>query len=401
LKKVEEWNKSVGGFVPAHLETGIDIMPGHGDGCGGTDDSFIEMRVPVSTIFDICNSSENACNFIEITGVLSNAGGSDNSNFCQSPSLKLNLPINLPPKADFIMPDTVCRTAPDQYPEITFDAASLSVDNDVLAGRDSLYYVWESEDVTAIFSNPMGWADDLSELNTLYTPGKAGAFQISLTLVDHYGCKSTTSGSGSAEYTLTVLSEETNYCKALPVSLVYFGAELVGPKTALLTWETASEINTKSFRIERKTSVSNGFRTIAEIEAKGDAETFVKYNHYDRTLPKKTDYVFYRLISRDYDGSEQHSEVISLYPNPELSTDIILYPNPVEGQLSVQFLDLNLNGQIEIISMTGSKVMAQDVGSVIDRGSMNIDLRNLPSGQYVFIFRDESGKIISKKFFKD
>jgi len=75
---VEEWDAQTGAFIPSST-FGVGALPGNGDGCAGTDAAFIEMKIPISRIFDPCIPIPGACSYIELTSVLANAGGAPTS----------------------------------------------------------------------------------------------------------------------------------------------------------------------------------------------------------------------------------------------------------------------------------------------------------------------------------
>lgn len=90
----------------------------------------------------------------------------------------------------------------------------------------------------------------------------------------------------------------------------------------------------------------------------------------------------------------QHAQTLSLEENP-FATAITLYPNPAKNTLQLNTEDRTIN-QINIYTMTGSKVLQLDVGTI----SPTINISNLASG--VYFVQLYSGKNVTlKKFVKE
>ena len=81
-----------------------------------------------------------------------------------------------------------------------------------------------------------------------------------------------------------------------------------------------------------------------------------------------------------------------------------VYPNPVSGELSIQFNDGLLSAyKLEIYSINGEKIIDQAIYAKNISGILHtrIQLNNLRSGSYILkITNKKSGKITSKKFIK-
>ncbi|WP_310992984.1 T9SS type A sorting domain-containing protein [Aequorivita marina] len=90
----------------------------------------------------------------------------------------------------------------------------------------------------------------------------------------------------------------------------------------------------------------------------------------------------------------KHAQTLSLEENP-FNTAITLYPNPTTNTLQLNTQDKIIN-QINIYTMTGSKVLQLDVDSI----SPTLDVSSLASGVYYIQFY--SGKNVAlKKFVKN
>jgi len=90
----------------------------------------------------------------------------------------------------------------------------------------------------------------------------------------------------------------------------------------------------------------------------------------------------------------KHAQTLGLEENP-FATAITLYPNPAKNTLHLNTLDKTIN-QVNIYTMTGSKVLQLDVDTV----SPTVDVSNLASG--VYYVQLYSGKNVAlKKFVKE
>ncbi|MEI6185477.1 MAG: hypothetical protein WCP65_08105, partial [Bacteroidota bacterium] len=92
---------------------------------------------------------------------------------------------------------------------------------------------------------------------------------------------------------------------ALPVTLTYFKVQ-GGKLYNTLSWQTATEINTSHFNIQRSTT-GKDFTTIGKVPAKGASE--YTFNDNEKSAAKT---LYYRLEIVDKDGTISYSEVREL-----------------------------------------------------------------------------------------
>jgi hypothetical protein len=129
-----------------------------------------------------------------------------------------------------------------------------------------------------------------------------------------------------------VCQEEQNvlvFDPALPLTLLDFTATAAEDHT-LLRWTTVDEVGVQYHDVERSTDDRQDWKRVARIEAAG---TTREQRDYTATDPFPVDRAYYRLRSRDYDGSEQFSPIVHLRRTPERS--IRLHPNPVDDLLTI------------------------------------------------------------------
>jgi hypothetical protein len=146
-----------------------------------------------------------------------------------------------------------------------------------------------------------------------------------------------------------------NGTNALPVDLTYFEAT-AGPDGVQLTWETYLERNNDYFQIEGSIDAEN-FETISIIQGHGTNSTTQRYS-YLHTFPS-AGVNYFRLRQVDYDGTNEISETISVFVDPQkIPFSCTVFPNPtVNGRFTlrsslksdkeiIQIHLLNLNGQV-------------------------------------------------------
>lgn len=111
----------------------------------------------------------------------------------------------------------------------------------------------------------------------------------------------------------------------LPLRLVAFTG-IQENSTNKLQWQTADEVNTKSFELESSKDGRN-FKQIATLQAVSKGNN--SYGYTDVTTYKGT--LYYRLKMIDIDETFTYSRMVSL--NREGKALMNLYPNPVAESL--------------------------------------------------------------------
>ena len=161
---------------------------------------------------------------------------------------------------------------------------------------------------------------------------------------------------------LTVLSQ------VLPVELISFQAQNTEGGN-LLTWQTATEVNTAYFDIESSTD-GKTFQKIAETKAKGKAAT---YEYIDRHPLSITTY--YRLKMNDLDGTSSYSNVVSVSQNRP--SKIKIYPNPTRDNITIDLGETE-QATIQLMDILGKVILEKDKQS----GQVLLDMSSLAAGVY-------------------
>jgi hypothetical protein len=121
----------------------------------------------------------------------------------------------------------------------------------------------------------------------------------------------------------------------VPVELTYFKAEKLGDRDALLTWETATELNNEGFEVHRSSDFGQMFETIGFVRGQGVSNSITEYKYKDEQVGLISSRVCYRLRQVDYDGRFEFSDVICINFKREERQSV--YPNPTDGIVNLEF----------------------------------------------------------------
>jgi hypothetical protein len=173
---------------------------------------------------------------------------------------------------------------------------------------------------------------------------------------------------------------ESEGLNPLPIDLISFTAKTNG-NVVDLNWETASEINNDYFTIERSEDAID-FEPVATVGGAGNSTSTLNYSIID--FDPLLGVSYYRLKQTDFDGAFEYSaiEAVNFTGKSEGDPSILIVPNPVHGDKSINVLITNFPKNSEVsISMfdlygksiysktlyTDSKGIALDV-IITDRG---------------------------------
>ena len=170
---------------------------------------------------------------------------------------------------------------------------------------------------------------------------------------------------------------DNSYCVSpLPVDLIDFTAT-EAHLDVLLSWQTKSETNNKSFQIERYTD-DNDWQQIAEISGAGTSSNQNNYSFLDQNISSQ--HIYYRLKQIDFDGKITQSEVIGI-DRSEISNDISIsvYPNPTSDRLVI--LGKNIQ-HFNIINSIGQQINMDGLIESNTKNQLVLDVSRLKNGVY-------------------
>jgi Secretion system C-terminal sorting domain len=159
----------------------------------------------------------------------------------------------------------------------------------------------------------------------------------------------------------------------IPIELVEFSGKRVN-HVSQLTWQTATEINSSNFDIERSDDAQK-FSSIGQVKAKGNSGTPQYYSFLDDKKVNGT--VYYRLKANDLDGKMTYSKTIALSDAYTEKTRV--FPNPFGKKLSIQ---LNESGNLEDFDLTLTDVSGRTVLQQKAQTAIEWSTDQLPSGIY-------------------
>ncbi|MDP5170837.1 MAG: DUF5060 domain-containing protein [Bacteroidia bacterium] len=169
-----------------------------------------------------------------------------------------------------------------------------------------------------------------------------------------------------------------NTALVLPVELSYFQANQAEEGQVELTWNTAQELNSDRFEVERSANGSD-FVKIGTVKAKGLSSEPTTYQYSDRGMPGGI--VKYRLHMVDIDGTSQYSsieEVLIQEPGwkffPIPAHDHIMIGLPQSG-----FVE---GVNVKLYAINGMLVKSWSIPASL-AGEVQIDLAGVAPGEYL------------------
>ena len=168
----------------------------------------------------------------------------------------------------------------------------------------------------------------------------------------------------------------------LPIELLSFNASS-DKKKIDLDWSSNRESNFYGYELQRSKTGEN-FHKIAFVE--GQNKPMVQnYSYQDADIDFNQIY-FYRLKMIDLDGSFEYSTVRNASIKSAVNT-INLYPNPLSDTrlLTIQS-SFSQDLKLDVYNSSGKHVWT----GLVSDGNGIIDLKDLPSGAYVYRIRSEN-----------
>ncbi len=171
---------------------------------------------------------------------------------------------------------------------------------------------------------------------------------------------------------------------SLPVTLQSFKVQ--GFKSFnIINWQTATEINTSHFNIQRSTT-GKDFTTIGKVNAKGASE----YSFNDPLATEDTRFkkLYYRLQIVDKDGALSYSEVREL---SIINSPLSITPNPAKDNVTVSGANLK---QVKLLDNLGRVVAVKEVAN---SSTVSIPVSQIAKGIYMVQATFKDGSIKTEK----
>lgn len=173
------------------------------------------------------------------------------------------------------------------------------------------------------------------------------------------------------------------YNAALGVELTRFDANCESGGVNL-EWETASEINSSHYIVEKS---MNGidWQVIETIPAAGNSHESLVYRIKDK-VDDLNDVIYYRLTQVDLDGTKTTYDVISKWCN---DSQLVVYPNPTTGLF--YFNGLQGESTIQLFDNQGKLLKEMQV-----ENGKSIDLSDYTNGMYYYTILNATERIQGK-----
>jgi hypothetical protein len=210
----------------------------------------------------------------------------------------------------------------------------------------------------------------VSDPGTVASPKlRTGSYSIDITTIDANG--------GVTTQTVAFIIPAA----PLPVVLTALTAQAVQNRDALLTWTTASEVNSAYFEVERSLN-GTSYTKIGQLAAKGNSTIASNYTFTDANVAARaTGAVYYRLRQVDLDATASYSPVRTVSFTKVAAVALSLYPNPAQNATTLDVSALPATGtyQVLVLDATGRAVRTVSVGG----GQLQtLSLTDLASGTY-------------------
>ena len=190
---------------------------------------------------------------------------------------------------------------------------------------------------------------------------------------------------------------------SLPVKLISFSGLINKNNQGILHWVTSSEINSKSFSIEKSSDAST-FVEVGSVMSKavnGNHKGQLGYDFIDELVNDGT--VYYRLKQVDKDGKVSYSKVIKLITNKNVGL-VSIYPNPTTANNIKVHIEVADSQKVSIrITDIAGKVVYSSLNTSLSAGKNDIIITgktSLPKGVYtVEVLLNEKKEVIGKSRF--
>jgi hypothetical protein len=178
---------------------------------------------------------------------------------------------------------------------------------------------------------------------------------------------------GNCSTYITILNTIGN-CTVLPIewlSISVYPTPYSHPKTAIIDWATATELNSSHFIIERSVD-GLSFEDIGQVKAANKASTY----RFIDTNPI-ADVLYYRIRQVNFDGQFTYSKIVSVKMG-NLDNKFTVYPNPMKDHLMV---NTNFEGDytIDLFDITGKLLQSHKANQL----SLQLSTSDLPAGIYM------------------
>ncbi len=170
-----------------------------------------------------------------------------------------------------------------------------------------------------------------------------------------------------------------------PAELVLFDGVAKGDVNELV-WETASELNTAWYIVERSIDNKDAWQELGRVKAAGNSLTALNYNFTDA---KPLTLGYYRLKMVDVDGTFEYSNSIVLDRKEGGKGIVEIFPIPTDNEVTVQYeVGRNTDVSFTVTDVLGRIISQQTVEASTGLNYYTADMTNQATGLYFVTFSD-------------
>jgi|GEM_PF-1120109 len=156
-----------------------------------------------------------------------------------------------------------------------------------------------------------------------------------------------------------------------------------------IRWNTVDEENTDKFIVE-KSNDGVTFTSIGSVKAKGSGNG--SYILEDVRPVKGFNY--YRVKAIDVNRAFRYSSVVSAQFNNAPKASMVIYPNPVQGQATLQLANLDAGTyQLKVRDLTGRTIVQRTVAIANNYAVLDLPLQQIAAGSY-FVQLETAQRIV-------
>lgn len=176
---------------------------------------------------------------------------------------------------------------------------------------------------------------------------------------------------------------------ALPLQFTRFTVTC-NNNAAVINWQTATEINTHHFEVQRSVNGTD-WMTVATQPAAGQSSSLLNYNYTD-PAPSSPDKLFYRILCVDLDGSKNYTPIRTFTCGDSPLWQV--WPNPVRQQAYVSLkLDDASKVSIRLLDSKGAAVRHWQKELLRGDNRLVINMQDLSTGVYYLLITWGEGKV--------
>jgi hypothetical protein len=177
----------------------------------------------------------------------------------------------------------------------------------------------------------------------------------------------------------------------LPADLINFEVTEINCQP-IINWKSLSENNLSHYEIMRKVNGSNSYKLVEIVSAKSKEAGAKNYTYLDPVSQQENESYLYQLKMVDCDKNVGFSEIerINISCNKVIE-EASLFPNPTNGFINLLYMNQedNFSLNVEIIDVAGRKLMTEIRDVVSGQNNLEVNLSNLPKGNYVLKYNSQ------------